>query len=684
MKRNSRDSFLGCARKPRVYKKIKLYGDKSLPKKNNLTREHVVDISILNKTARIVAKVGNYDFKKRGSMKNKNKILQRFMKMLLLFSLFVFLTLCCTGQALGAKYYRIQSVIIQAQLNPDGSMDIQEARTYKFRGTFHWATYFLPKEKIGEIVDFSVREEGKPYLRSRAGSEGTYEYDETPEFVQAKWYFDTRNEERTFIISYRISDVVKLYQDAAVLYYKFIGSGWDHTSQEVQVVIPPPGSVSRDEVKAWSHGPLWGSIEILNDGKIRANVQSLPANTFWEIRAIYPPGLFPQIKNIASSEIASQILTEEKLWAEQANARREEWLRRKEIKETRKKYGSWIVIGLSIIGVAFFFSLYKRYGIKHRVPFSDTYYSELPSNISPALLGCLLYQGQMSGNAMVGTMLDLAQRGFLKIKEEPVTGKKSWWNTQKRQYLLEFDRSFYAENKEKLQNFEERLLDFLFNDLSAGKDVIDFKSLTKERSKVSRWFYSWQKEVRKIGQEKGFWEKESLKARNKVLIYSFFLFGVTLLSVFLIEEWAFVPAVFGAVLLILSFTIPRRNPEYELEARKWMGLKKYLKKYYFRESVSHSLPENVGKFMVSGMVLGLSSKVIKNLAEMIPAEQRSQIIPWYVYTGAPSDFSPAGFAESLSSLMSTATSTMSSATGTGGGASGGGGGGGGGSGGGAG
>lgn len=232
-------------------------------------------------------------------------------------------------------------------------------------------------------------------------------------------------------------------------------------------------------------------------------------------------------------------------------------------------------------------------------------------------------------------------------------------------------------------NFEEGLLDFLFNDLSEGKDVINFKSLTKERSRVTSWFNRWQKEVRKIGQQKGYWEEESLKARNKVLIFSFVLLGVTILSVFLIEEWAFMPGVFGALLMILSFTIPRRSPEYELVAKKWMGLKKYLKKYYFRESVSHSLQENLGKFMVYGMVLGLSSKVIQNLAEMIPAEQRNQIIPWYVYSGAPSDFSPAGFAESLSSLMSAATSTMSSATGTGGGASGGGGGGGGGSGGGA-
>jgi len=71
------------------------------------------------------------------------------------------------------------------------------------------------------------------------------------------------------------------------------------------------------------------------------------------------------------------------------------------------------------------------------------------------------------------------------------------------------------------------------------------------------------------------------------------------------------------------------------------------------------------------------------MAELIPKEEYNRVIPWYIYGGDYSDLSPAGFAESLSSLMSTAAATMSSATGTGGGASGGGGGGAGGSGGGA-
>jgi hypothetical protein len=68
---------------------------------------------------------------------------------------------------------------------------------------------------------------------------------------------------------------------------------------------------------------------------------------------------------------------------------------------------------------------------------------------------------------------------------------------------------------------------------------------------------------------------------------------------------------------------------------------------------------------------------------MIPEGKQTSYVPWYVASHPHADFSPTGFGEALSSLMTAATTSVSSAAGTGGGASGGGGGGTGGSGGGA-
>ncbi|MCJ7577788.1 MAG: DUF2207 domain-containing protein [candidate division Zixibacteria bacterium] len=585
--------------------------------------------------------------------------------------------------ALADKDYHIESVMIDVQLNSDGSMDIKEKRTYRFEGHFHWATYLLPTEKTGGVVDFSVGEQGRPYLRTREEKEGTYQYEETSESISAKWFFDAKDETRTFIISYRILDVVKAYQDAAVLYHKFIGTGWDKPSRQVEVNIYPPQSIKKEEVKAWAHGPLWGKIEIKDDGTVIAEVPSLPAKTFWEVRAIYPVDLFLQVKNVIPEQIVPKILIEEKRWADEANKTREEWIKKQEAKKTRKKYGAWIVLVISGISFLTVGRLYKRYGRKHKVPFPDTLYSEFPSDIPPALLNHLLYRGQMSGQALVGTLLDLARRGFLKIKEEIKIKKGIFGSSKNRFYSLEFNRDFYSENKKDLQDFEESLLAFIFDDLAEGKDVIDFKTLEKKRSRFIKWFRQWKKELGELGESKGYWDKKSLKARNKGIVVSLVLLAITVVSAILIEEWAIVPGVSAVVLLILSSSVPRRTPEFELEAKKWKALKRYLKKYQFRDSKSRFFLENIGKFLVYGVVLGLPKEVVKKMAEMIPQGEYSSFVPWYVASHPHADFSPSGFGEALSSLMTAATTTMSSAAGTDGGASGGGGGGSGGSGGGA-
>lgn len=582
-----------------------------------------------------------------------------------------------------AKDYSIQLVVIDARLNSDGSMDITEKRTYNFDGHFHWATYLLPTGNTGGVVDFSLGEQGIPYLRSQSEAEGIYQFDENPESIQAKWFFDAKDERRTFIISYKILDVVDLYIDAAVLYYQFIGSRWDRPSQEVKVNIYPPPSITKERVKAWAHGPLWGRTETLDEGKINAEVQSLPANTFWEVRAIYPPELFSQIKTVIPKKIVPEILKEEKEWVDEANRKREEWIKNAETKKAQKRYAVLIVSGLSLIGLLIWVNLYTRYGKKHKVPFPETFYSEIPSEISPALLSYMLYYGQISGTALVGTILDLARRGFLKIREEISKEKKSFWSSKKDQYFLEFKREFYTENRNNLQDFENDLLGFLFNDLSGGKDMIDFKTLSKNRRGFTTWFSQWQKAIKKIGEVKGYWEKESVKAKNKGIVISILLFSLTIISALFIEEWAILSGIFAFILLVLSFYIQRLKPEFELEAKKWKALKKYLNKYHFRDAGNRFVIENIEKFLVYGVVLGLSKQAVKKMAEMIPAGEYSRVIPWYIYSGSPADFSPTGFAESLSSLMSTATTTMSSASGTGGGASGGGGGGAGGSGGGA-
>jgi uncharacterized membrane protein len=600
-----------------------------------------------------------------------------------LFLTFLFFLLGLVSPSWADKNYWIESVKIDAQVNSDGSMDIKEARTYAFEGNFHWASYQLPLEKTGGLLNFKVEEQGRPYLHSESETEGTYNYSQSPEFFQAKWFFNAQNETKTFVLSFRVLNVIKVYDDAAVLYYKFVGTGWDRPSKNVEATIHPPQPILKEEVKAWAHGPLWGLLEILDNGTIKTYVSGLPQRTFWEVRALYPTELFYQVKEKLNRQIVSSIMKEEAKWAEEANKKREETIKKIEAKKARKRYGKWIVVGISGICFLGWWYLYDRYGKKHKVPFPDTMYSELPSETPPALLSYLLYERQIGGTALVSTILDLARRGFLKINEGVEEKKSIFGRSKKHLYSLELQRDFHSKNTNQIADFEENLLTFIFDNLAEGKDIVDFKTLTKKRTKFIEWFREWSKKLSKLGEAKGYYEKESLKARNKSFYLLIPLIAVTVISAIFFEEWALVSGAMAMLIFILSFMIPRRNPQAELEVKKWKALKKYLQKYNFLKERRDSFIENVSSYLVYGVVLGLTGKIIKRMVEMVPEEKQAQVWYWYGYYGGHAGFSPSGLGDAISSLVAQATSTMSSASGTGGGASGGGGGGAGGSGGGA-
>ena len=95
--------------------------------------------------------------------------------------------------------------------------------------------------------------------------------------------------------------------------------------------------------------------------------------------------------------------------------------------------------------------------------------------------------------------------------------------------------------------------------------------------------------------------------------------------------WAIISVSITVLMLILSFLIVHRTADGEIEYKKWLGLKKYIKGGKFRS---------------------LDDSKMKN----------------YISDG------PHTFANSFSSMISTTSSSMSDATGSGGGASSGGGG----------
>ncbi len=74
-----------------------------------------------------------------------------------------------------SKSYRIERVVILAQVNLDGSMIIQETRTYRFKGRFKWADYRLSIKGFASVEDFSLRDDDMAYRPGQSEERGTYQ-----------------------------------------------------------------------------------------------------------------------------------------------------------------------------------------------------------------------------------------------------------------------------------------------------------------------------------------------------------------------------------------------------------------------------------------------------------------------------------------------------------------------------
>ena len=250
--------------------------------------------------------------------------------------------------AFSDKKYNITNVNIVAQLNSDGSMDIVEERTYYFKGKFKYAFQNLNISDEIKYSEIAVFEEKQDYFLSDDNEQGTFSINEKDEYLKVRWNFNARNESRTFILKYKVHNVVKRYNDVSVIYHKFIGSSWKKRQEKIKIKLLPPQEINKDKVQAWIYGPLWASYIIDNKGIVIATAEQIPKKTFLEIISLYPPDNFPQL-DLINENVKNKIILEQEEGVLEANRLRELSIEKEIAKNQRLAYAKYIVIPFSLL-----------------------------------------------------------------------------------------------------------------------------------------------------------------------------------------------------------------------------------------------------------------------------------------------------------------------------------------------
>jgi len=317
----------------------------------------------------------------------------------------------------GSKTYKITNVVIHAQLQSNGSMTVRETRTFQFKGSFHFAYRTFPQKGRVKFKNITVTEQNLSYSQSMSKKPGTYQIIQKKNQTEIRWFFNAKNQTRTFTVQYQAENAVQRYEDAAVLYYKFISEEWGIAQHRIEISLTPPVVLTQSSVKEWVHGPLWASSRIGDDGTIYIQCARLPKKSYLEVRALYPPEIFPELPP-NQKRVKSQILQEEAKWAAQANQMRQEAIQKEESRRQRKATGKWVVIGLSALGFWLWWRIYQKYGKRPRVAHKNYVSSDIPEHLPPVFVGYLMNNQQIYGNALMGTILNFAKMGILSFYED--------------------------------------------------------------------------------------------------------------------------------------------------------------------------------------------------------------------------------------------------------------------------
>jgi len=582
------------------------------------------------------------------------------------------------------KRYTIDAVRIHASIDSTGGIWINESRTYTYLGRFSFATYELSTRGIPEVSSIVVSEGDQRYAEINSGNDeelpGTFRVERKTETVLIRWNYEAKNETRTFDLRFYLKGVAVAHADVAEFYYKFVGTGWDRQTGKVEVTVQLPDAAAMDDMKVWAHGPLHGTCAILAPGLARFEVAPLPKRTFWEGRVIFPKEFLPAAFSRTDRTALPKIFEEEREFAEEANRIREGAIRKREERQAwREQNLSWL-IAANLGGLIMLFYLYNRYG---RSLIADTRRIETspPDDMPPALANYYYAGSQLSGGALVSTVLDLARRGFLTISEKIKDAAFLMWHWKKLEYILHFNKTNIDDSRALLRVHERELLTYLQNEIAQGAESVPLSALAKSQRKFVKWFHQWRKLIKQLVEGRKYFEPESVRAAVRCSVGMLALIGLGVFATIKMGEAGIPFILSGAALAGLSFVIIRYSQETVAQRGRLLGFRDYLSRLAKNQSgVSFDL-QHLEPTLIYAMAVDFPSRALKKLLQQVELRFGAMNYPWYIY--AANGHRHGGFAEAMSGMMTSVSTTISSASGAGGGASGGGGGGAGGSGGGA-
>ena len=518
---------------------------------------------------------------------------------------------------------KITDFKVKITINQDSSLIVEEKILYDFGGHEQHGIYRdFKKDKLKvKVLEVSQDDQFVSYETSKSGNYLGIRIGDPDKLITGVHLYK---------IVYQIKNAIGFFEDHDELYFNVTGDEWTVPIEKASAEVILPQEIEQDKLKLTAYTGSYGATGANYDKAVQEKTI-----VFESIDSFNPQEGLTIVVGLPKGIL-------------------------KEPSFLERIIGNLDIFGPFLIPLFVFiylFNLWWKKGKDFRIEKTVIAQYEPPENLRPASVSFLIKQ-RSSEKEISATLIDLAVRGFLKIKEI----KGNW--------SKDYELTRLQKEPEGLLYYEKELLDILFK----TGDHVKISSLKNKLSDHKRFFalrLKTEMEQLLYFSPASFRIQQTLYGLGvAMIVLSFFLPS----SLFLLS-WQISCLLSGILMLIFAFVMPKRTPKGAEAYWQALGFKEYLKtaeKYRLEFQEKEKIFE---KFLPYAMVLGVVrfwTKAFEGIYKEPPS--------WYegYYIGV---FSTTVFADSLGHFETGMRNVFTAAgggSGFSGGFSGGGGGGGGG------
>ncbi|HHT88939.1 MAG TPA: DUF2207 domain-containing protein [Clostridiales bacterium] len=556
---------------------------------------------------------------------------------------------------------------VAAYLQTNGDLIISEDITFEFNEKFNGVYRDIVFDETSGISDIDVAlvvsEDiiGFSHVeKAKNGEQGVYTVNEKNNKIAIKIFSPSKDETKTFRISYTVKNTAVKYNDTGELYYKFIGKENETPINNLIIDIYLPYEDRGNDVKVFAHGPLNGRIEKINNRQYRLKVKNVPEKTFVEGRVLVPVEYIADSPNILNIDKYQDIIDEEAAFQAKIELNR---LKRESAKKSLNNI-TIIFSGICLLALAVTLNKCRRNVNKDLLRIE---YKDIPEDCTPAVAGYIANM-HVTNNMIFATILDLFRKGYLRIYSEDETDDL----LESSNFIIEKT----ADPDMTLTGHERYFMNWLFDYMGNTTTVStsDIKDYAKHKSaKFFEKQNKWTEEIKKEADRLGYYDHSKTKLGAMMILLSIVGFVLGIITAVYGSLYALFDFAAFTVTLVYGITLfIRLSDKGYMQYKKWISFKKYMTKIYpdlTLDAIDITNPTLI-------YALSLNAGVCKSLAKRIglvgvrEAYDSDNWVFWYMLFSIDSENS---FNKSIRSSFAASSSSGRGFSGGGGGGAGGGG-----------